>query len=57
MGLLFAGDSAVDVVFGSGRLCVGGSLVRSGVVTPIGNKLFGVPFDISFVGTTHIQYW
>jgi len=56
-GLLYGGGSALDLPFGCGRRCVGGSVVRGDVVVPAGNQLGGVPFDMGLPGLTHVQYW
>ena len=56
-GLLFAGNTASDVVLGCGNRCVGGSLIRGPVVMASGNLILGTAFDMSPLGTTHIQYW
>ncbi|MFT4542855.1 MAG: hypothetical protein ACI841_004372 [Planctomycetota bacterium] len=56
-GLLYSGGAAFDSLFGCGRRCVGGSVVRGSIMIPNGNQLFGVPFDMNSVTLTHIQYW
>ena len=56
-GLLFAGDGQVDLAFGCGRRCVGGSTLRGPVLLPVGNQVLGASFDMSPTAAVNIQYW
>ena len=56
-GLLFAGNGTLDVPFGCGRRCVGGTTLRGSVIVPSGHQLLGVGFDMSSPTTLEIQYW
>ena len=56
-GLLYAGNSTLDVPFGCGRRCVGGTTVRGTILVPSGNQALGVAFDMSPAVALNIQYW
>ena len=56
-GLLFSGNSGLDLPFGCGRRCVGGFTIRGVPFTPSGNQALGVGFDMSAATSLNIQYW
>jgi len=65
-GLFFQGTGKVDIPFGDGRLCVGGSIIRMGVVFPVGGVAAypgaSTPIQIAgaipfFGGVRNYQVW
>ena len=56
-GLLYSGPNQIDLPFGCGRRCVGGTITRGSIVVPSGNVALGVSFDMSLATTLNIQYW
>ncbi|MFT5155022.1 MAG: hypothetical protein ACI841_005032, partial [Planctomycetota bacterium] len=55
-GLLFMGPNMIDIPFGCGRRCVGGTAIRGPVLNPVGNSI-GTTFDMSALTSMNIQYW
>ena len=54
-GLLYAGTGQMNLTFGCGRRCVGGTVFRGPVLNPVGNQI-----STSFAMTPtapYIQYW
>ena len=55
-GILYAGPSQINLPFGCGRRCVGGTVVRYGVLVPSGNQA-NTTVNMSAPGLANIQFW
>ena len=56
-GLLYGGTAQINLPFGCGRRCVGGTTVRGTPFSPGSTSVSGIPYAMGVPGLNFVQYW